>query len=68
MTVILGIDPGLERIGFGLIRKEGSRLAAVEYGLIETPRIAFADRLALVYGKVTELIERTRPDALPGRR
>lgn len=63
MTV-LGIDPGLERLGFGLVRREGSRLGAIEYGLIETPRIALHDRLRLLHEQMVALISRTRPDAL----
>lgn len=61
---ILGIDPGLERIGFGLIRREGSRLTALEFGLFETPRILLHDRLRLAHEQVSELILRTRPDAM----
>lgn len=62
--LVLGIDPGLERIGYGAVRREGSRLIPVEYGLIETPRIGLADRLMLVNEGVTELLERVRPDAV----
>ncbi len=62
--VVLGIDPGLERIGFGVVAREGSRLSAVEFGLIETPRIALADRLALVSAEVGRLLQRVRPDAV----
>lgn len=60
---ILGIDPGLERIGYGCIRRDGSRLTPVEYGLIETPRIELGARLLLVHQKVSELIERLKPDS-----
>lgn len=61
---ILGIDPGLERIGYGTVRREGSRLTAEEYGLIQTPRIELPERLALVRREVVELLERVRPDAV----
>jgi crossover junction endodeoxyribonuclease RuvC len=60
---ILGIDPGLERVGFGLIQREGSRLTALEYGLIQTPKIGLNDRLRLVHEQLSALIERTRPDS-----
>lgn len=62
--LILGVDPGLERVGFGLVRREGSKLQAMEYGLIETPRIEIADRLTLLHDQMRELIERTQPDSL----
>jgi crossover junction endodeoxyribonuclease RuvC len=66
--IILGIDPGLERIGYGVIRKEGSRLTPMDYGLIQTPRIELPDRLALIYEEVVKLIDRHRPDALATER
>ncbi|HLK14469.1 MAG TPA: crossover junction endodeoxyribonuclease RuvC [Fimbriimonadaceae bacterium] len=65
---ILGIDPGLERIGFGVIHREGSRLSVVEYGLLQTPRIALPERLKLVHDGITELLERCKPDAVATER
>ncbi|HEY3779805.1 MAG TPA: crossover junction endodeoxyribonuclease RuvC [Fimbriimonadaceae bacterium] len=61
---ILGIDPGLERIGFGVIVREGSRLTVVEYGLIETPRVLLHDRLRLLHEEMCLLIKRVNPDQL----
>ncbi len=66
--LILGIDPGFERLGYGLVRREGSRLTAVRYGLIETPRIAFPDRLRLIYEQLGLLMHETNPDALATER
>jgi crossover junction endodeoxyribonuclease RuvC len=63
-VIILGIDPGLERIGFGVVRREGSRLTAIEYGLIETPRIALPDRLRIAHERVHDILERHQPDAM----
>ncbi len=65
---ILGIDPGIERIGWACIRREGSKLIAIEYGLIQTPRIAIPDRLKLIHDQVIELIDRLNPDALATER
>ncbi|HZH99437.1 MAG TPA: crossover junction endodeoxyribonuclease RuvC [Fimbriimonadaceae bacterium] len=65
---ILGIDPGLERIGYGMIIREGSRLTPVQYGLIETPKIALPDRLLLSHGRLCELIDELRPEALATER
>ena len=66
--IIVGIDPGLERIGFGVIRRDGSRLTAVEYGLIQTPRIALPDRLKVAHDAMTELLARCKPDAVATER
>lgn len=62
--IVLGIDPGFERMGYGVVRREGSRLEAVAFGLIETPRIELADRLKLIYDQLTQLIEQHNPDAI----
>ncbi len=65
---ILGIDPGLERIGFAVVRKSGSKLSAIEYGLILTPRIALPDRLKLIHDQVKEIISRHQLDAVATER
>ena len=66
--IILGIDPGYERIGYGVIRKEGSRLTCLEHGLVSTPKIAMPERLAIIHTDVSALIEKWRPDALATER
>lgn len=62
--IILGIDPGLERVSFGIIEKTGSRMTAIEYGLIQTPRIAISDRLRLIHDEIVQLIEKHQPDGI----
>lgn len=59
---ILSLDPGLERIGFAVLQKEGSRLAAIDFGLIETPRIDLPSRLLLIHERLTEIIQAHRPE------
>jgi crossover junction endodeoxyribonuclease RuvC len=66
--LILGIDPGFERLGYGLVRREGSRLIAARYGLIQTPKIALPDRLRMVYEQLGLLMEESQPDALATER
>jgi crossover junction endodeoxyribonuclease RuvC len=66
--VILGIDPGLERIGYGLVRREGSALKEIEHGLIVSPRIAIPDRLRLIDEQFRELLDRHQPDAVATER
>ncbi len=56
--LILGIDPGLERIGFGLIDKAGSKLKVVDYGLIQTPRIEILQRFLLIERQIQEILEK----------
>lgn len=66
--VVLGIDPGLERIGYGVVCKDGSTLRAVEFGIIKTPTILLPDRLLLAREALGELIGRLKPDALATER
>ena len=35
--IVLGIDPGTASTGYGVVRSEGSRLRALEHGVIATP-------------------------------
>jgi crossover junction endodeoxyribonuclease RuvC len=65
---ILGIDPGLERVGFGVVDRTGSQLKSVAFGLIQTPRVELNDRLRLIHDQVRELMVTHRPDALATER
>lgn len=63
--LILGIDPGLATIGFGLVLKNGDKYRAVEYGAITTaPRQMIEKRLSDIFDDMTELIKRTKPDCM----
>ena len=63
--IVLGIDPGLANTGFGVVEGAGSRLAALDGGVVETASaLATELRLAEVHAAIAELIERHRPDAV----
>ncbi|MBI1333001.1 MAG: crossover junction endodeoxyribonuclease RuvC [Armatimonadetes bacterium] len=64
----LGIDPGLERVGFGVVRRVGSKIECIDYGLIKTPKIALPERLKMIHDGVLELIEKHHPDAMATER
>lgn len=60
--VILGIDPGFGRIGWGVIIQNGSDWRPVNYGCIETAMAdPFVDRLAELHREVIKLIEKYKP-------
>jgi crossover junction endodeoxyribonuclease RuvC len=60
--LILGIDPGLALMGYGLIQADGDNLAAIDFGVISTPAGEnIANRLSTIYSKLTALIERYNP-------
>jgi len=60
---VLGIDPGLSRCGYGLVRRDGRRLRAEAAGVIRTdPASPLANRLADLQREVRDLIIQYRPD------
>jgi crossover junction endodeoxyribonuclease RuvC len=63
--VVLGIDPGVSRCGYGVVRRDGSRFGAVAYGVIRTPPAEeLPTRLATLLRELDALIEEYRPIAL----
>lgn len=63
--VILGIDPGIATVGFGLVAKHGSEFKALEYGVITTPaHTLLEDRLCTVYDDMRSIIARHRPNCV----
>jgi crossover junction endodeoxyribonuclease RuvC len=63
--LVLGIDPGTASTGYGVVRAEGSRLSAVDTGVISTrPGVPLERRLADIYARVGELLDEHRPAAL----
>ena len=62
---VLGIDPGLATLGWGVIEAEGSRYRLVQYGTLDTyPRDTFPTRLGSLYAGVKGLIETFKPDEI----
>jgi crossover junction endodeoxyribonuclease RuvC len=60
--LILGVDPGLNRCGWGLVASEGSRLSYVAHGVIKPPtHQQLASRLHDVFEGLTGVIERYQP-------
>ena len=60
---IIGIDPGLQATGWGVIASDGPRLEAVEYGIIRTTtRQSDPERLSLIYEGLLSAIDAHRPD------
>lgn len=64
MTII-GIDTSLRSTGFGVLKVEGSRLLAVDYGNIRNaPRLPLTSCLKAIHSKVEELIAAHSPDVM----
>ncbi len=60
--LILGVDPGLNRCGWGLVVSEGSRLSHVAHGVIKPPQQQqLASRLHDVFEGLSAVIEQYQP-------
>lgn len=60
--IILGIDPGLAIVGYGVIEYGARGFNTIAYGAITTPaHTPVEDRLSLIYDGMTALIERYHP-------
>ncbi len=63
--LVLGFDPGTALTGYGLVRKQGSSLNPLEYGVIRTSsKDRLPTRLAGIYRGIQELLDRYQPDAV----
>jgi len=63
--LVLGIDPGTATTGFGLIKKEGQTLQAVNWGLVETDKESSpGKRFINIYSQVKVLIKKFNPDVI----
>ena len=63
--VILGIDPGLAIVGWGVVDYSGSHFKVLGYGAIETPAgMATEERLCLIFDGIKELITKYKPEHL----
>ena len=61
--IILGIDPGLAIVGWGVVEYSGSRFKTLGYGAIETPAgMDTEQRLSLIFDGIKKLIETYSPD------
>ena len=61
--IILGIDPGLAIVGFGVLEKNKNKVDVLDYGVITTPKEdTLPIRLDKIYKGMCELIDHYKPD------
>ena len=62
--IIVGIDPGLATIGYGVIKVKNG-LKCLDYGVIETPPLLLKEkRLRKIYLEVSKLLKKYNPKIL----
>jgi crossover junction endodeoxyribonuclease RuvC len=62
---VLGIDPGSETLGWGVVEGSGLRYSLVDHGTVKSnAKLAFSKRLLKVHDGVAEVIDKFSPDVL----
>ncbi len=62
MTVILGIDPGLQHTGWGIINSRANQLSFISCGIIHTDsKKAMTERLCQLYDGLKQVIDLHKP-------
>ena len=62
MVKILGIDPGLQRTGWGIVQAQGNSLSYVAHGVIKTDAKAeLANRLNTLYQELLNVLQQFQP-------
>ncbi|MBR7112278.1 MAG: crossover junction endodeoxyribonuclease RuvC [Clostridia bacterium] len=63
--IILGIDPGLAIVGWGVVEYRSGKFRTLGYGAIRTPAgTRTEERLAGIYRDLNTVIDRFRPDEM----
>ena len=64
--IIVGFDPGLATLGYGVIRKEQrGKPEMIDYGIVSTPKEEnLAVRLCMLEQGVKQIIEKYKPDEI----
>jgi crossover junction endodeoxyribonuclease RuvC len=61
-TRVIGIDPGLQRTGYGVIERSAGRTRIIEAGIIRlSPKDSLATRLAKLHEDLAAILDETRP-------
>lgn len=65
MKTIIGVDPGLAGTGIGLVSGRGLKVSAYSFGSIKTRKTdELSTRLALIYAKLTDILNDQKPDLM----
>lgn len=64
-TRILGIDPGLARMGYGIIETHGNQLIPIAYGCLETKAgLELPHRLGQLYTALVDILQTYQPQVM----
>ena len=61
--IILGVDPGTNLTGFGIIKQEGSNFFLIKNGFIKlSSKNSLPEKLEIIYDELVDLIKFYKPD------
>lgn len=61
--IILGIDPGTNIMGYGIIKAKGNQYSTIQYGVLHLKKYTdHAVKLEKIFSRVSQLIEEYAPD------
>jgi crossover junction endodeoxyribonuclease RuvC len=62
--IVIGVDPGTRHLGWGIVRRDGTRPTHVAHGVIDTDETAsIASRLCQIERELDEVVEKYQPTA-----
>ncbi|MFT5482675.1 MAG: crossover junction endodeoxyribonuclease RuvC [Halieaceae bacterium] len=64
MALVLGIDPGSIKTGFGIINHVNGRNEYVTSGVIKLPRTSLPERLKVIFDNLSEILEEFNPEEM----
>ena len=63
--IIMGIDPGLAIVGYGIVNSEKGNVMPIDYGVIETPKNeSVPARLHMIHDGINALFDKYKPDCV----
>ena len=63
--IVLGIDPGLAIVGYGVVESDKGRVRPIDYGVINTPAgMRTPLRLQMIHKGLLSLFEKFKPDEI----
>ncbi len=64
LLIIMGIDPGIAILGFGIVKYQANKFTVMDYGAVTTAAgTPMSERLKILYRELTEIIAEHQPDA-----
>lgn len=62
---VLGIDPGSETLGWGVVEGSGLKYSLIDFGTVKSsPKESFSRRLLKIYDGIEAVIAKFQPDVL----